>query len=296
MPDIERRTVSASQAAALFNASPWYTRWMLHKAFADGMPIESDEDSRMKWGKLLEPLILREAASELAMEITPHDQTYIRSGQLGATRDADVVAPDLGPGTVEVKAVFDFRIWMQDWAAGAQPPRHVELQTQTQMLVGDGTTPFRWGIIVAWVAGELHFFRREPILELWDALRSEAAKFFEDVKAKREPDPFGAQVELPFLSALERAPGTLVDLQSVPGADDLATAARLLYAANAQVAAAEKQKKISKAKLFAAMGDAETALLPGGIKLTTKTVKRAGFTVEPTQFTTLKIFMPEGAK
>jgi predicted phage-related endonuclease len=296
MPDPAGQTISASQAPALWNASPWLTRWMLYKNFADGMPIDSEEDARMKWGKLLEPVILKEAASELAMEITPHDQTYVRSGQLGATRDADVVAPDLGPGTVEVKCVFDYRTWMSDWSGGAQPPRHVEIQTAQQMLVGDGTTSFKWGIIIAWVAGELHYFRREPIPTLWEALQKEAAAFFEQVAQHDEPDPFGSQVEMPFLSAMERAPGKLVDLQSVPGADDLATAARLLYAANAQVATAEKAKKAYKAKLFAAIGDAETALLAGDIKIDLKTVKRAEFTVEPTQFTTMKIHVPgEGA-
>ena len=34
MPDQTLKTISASEAAALFNASPYVTRWMLYQRFA----------------------------------------------------------------------------------------------------------------------------------------------------------------------------------------------------------------------------------------------------------------------
>jgi hypothetical protein len=39
MPDRERLTVSATEASALFDASPYVTRWMLYRRFALGEEV-----------------------------------------------------------------------------------------------------------------------------------------------------------------------------------------------------------------------------------------------------------------
>lgn len=50
MPDPNRQTVSASQAAALFGVSPYTTRMALYHWLKDGTPIDDDEDERMTIG------------------------------------------------------------------------------------------------------------------------------------------------------------------------------------------------------------------------------------------------------
>lgn len=108
----------------------------------------------MDWGTRLQPLIIEQAARDLKLDVFPCD-TYVRNGNLGCTRDAEIICPDRGPGALEVKAVFDYKTWMREWDGGNSVPRHIEIQHQTQMLVGDGKVPFSWGVIAAWVANLL---------------------------------------------------------------------------------------------------------------------------------------------
>jgi hypothetical protein len=201
MPDPTRQTISATEAPALFNASPYVTRWMLHRRFAHGDEIHSPEHNRMDWGKRLQPLLLAAAAEDLRLEVKPNaSDVYVRNARLGCTRDAEIICPDRGPGALETKCVFDSGVWMREWAGGKTPPRHHEIQLQVQMYVGDGERPFQWGVLAAWIGGEMHYFEREPILELWDEIDKEARQFFADVQAGTEPDPFGAPIESALLA------------------------------------------------------------------------------------------------
>jgi hypothetical protein len=175
----------------------------------------------MNWGRKLQPLILEQVAEEMRLEVRPNDEdAYMRRGLLGCTRDATIICPDRGPGAVETKCVFDYRTWMADWNGGKQPPRHHEIQLQQQMIVGDeGGESYRWGLLVAWVAGELHYFERAPIKDLWAPLYAGSRALFLRVKAKREPEPFGAPVELPLLAQLfPTIKGNTIDLTAHPRA------------------------------------------------------------------------------
>jgi len=289
MPDPLRQTISATEVPALWNVSPYVTRWMLYKKFADGMEIEKPADARMDWGLRMEPLIQAQAAADLKMEIIPNAGRYHRRGLVGCTRDAIVICPDRGPGTLETKCVFDYRTWMQSWSGGESAPRHYEIQTQVQMMVGEEAgEPYRWGVIAAWVAGEMHYFERAPIPDLWAKIEAEAATFFDDVKAGREPDPFGAPIEVPFLSAIERVPGKVVESADA----DLTTIARELDAASRAARDAEKVRADAKARLLAAAADAEELRLPGGVSVKFKRSLRAGYDVKPSVMTTVKVYVP----
>ena len=265
MPDPTLKTISATESPALFNVSPYVTRWMLWQKFARGMNLDSPADSRMTWGKKLQPLIIDQAAEDLKFTVIPNtDDTYRRRGLLGCTRDATIICPDRGPGALETKCVFDYRTWMADWDGGKSAPKHYEIQLQQQMLVGDGEKPYEWGVLVAWVAGDVHYFERAPISKLWDALNAEAPAFFDDVKAEREPNPFGAPIEIPWLTKLfptER--GKSIDLS-----DDgkLAEAAVQYRDAKEQEAAGARTAEPLRAKLLAAAKDAEEIVLCDGLK------------------------------
>jgi hypothetical protein len=149
-------TISATEAPALFNVSPYVTRWMLYKKFADGVDIDGAEDARMSWGKKLQPLIVAQAAEELRLEVRSNaEDVYHRRGLLGCTRDAEIICPDRGRGALETKCVFDYGVWMRDWAGGKMVPRTHEIQLQQQMLVGDAEhgevgehgPQYDWGVI-----------------------------------------------------------------------------------------------------------------------------------------------------
>lgn len=271
MPDPTRATISATQSAGLFGVSPYVTRWMLWQHFAKGINIDSPADSRMSWGTKLQPLILQQTAEDLKLEVRPNaEDSYHRRGLLGCTRDATIICPDRGPGALETKCVFDYRTWMTDWDGGKVAPKHYEIQLQQQMHVGDGENRpvYEWGVLAVWVAGDLHYFERKPIFDLWQRLQDEAAAFFKSVEVKQEPDPFGVPIEVEWLvKLLPTAKGKVIDLSGDAGAEPHAEAARFYVQAKEQENAGKRTAEPLRAKLLALARDAEEVLLPAGIKV-----------------------------
>ena len=293
MPDPLRQTLSATETPGLFGVSPYVTRWMLFQKFAKGVDLNKEPDARMTWGTRMQPLVLAQAAEDLRLEVRPNDESYHRRGQLGATRDATIVCPDRGPGALETKCVFDYAVWGRDWDGGKSPPRHYEVQLQQQMLVGDESGSYRWGVLGAWVCGEMHYFEREPIPDLWAELEQAAARFFDDVKNGREPNAFGSEIELPLMQELFKvASGRVLDMRNDPAAEacvqDVADYLINGTAKNFH----EKEHKRLKAKLMAVMDGADTLLLPKGVSLKCTRTNRSGFTMPPTTAVILKGYMP----
>lgn len=287
MPDPTLKTVSATEAPGLFNVSPYVTRWMLYKHFADGMDLEVEPNARMDWGKKLQPLIIEQAAQDLHLEVRANpEDAYVRRGLLGCTRDAIIICPDRGPGALETKCVFDYRTWMADWAGGKQPPRHHEIQLQQQMLVGNGEQSYQWGVLGAWVAGEVHYFEREPITDLWQKINDEALMFFKAVASKDEPDPFGATVELPWLNAMfPTVRGNALDLTEHPEGPAYVEATVAYRNAKEQEAAGKRTAEPLRAKLLSFVKDHDEVLLPDGVKINVTPVHNGK---------RLKVYVPDG--
>lgn len=222
MPDPSRETISASEAPALFNASPYMTRFMLYQKFANGMVFEKPSDERMEWGTAMQPLIVKRVAEDRKLQAYPNVvDEYVRRDRLGCTRDAIIIDPDRGPGALEIKCVFDYEQWGRRWGGGDAVPRDYELQLQTQMLVGDGdgASQYKWGLIAVWVCAKMYYFERKPIADLWEQLVVESELFFLDVGERREPDPFGVAVESKLLRELyPTRPDSTLDLSTDPDA------------------------------------------------------------------------------
>lgn len=273
MPDPERKTISATEVPALFNASPYITKWMLYHKFASGMNIDSEPNERMNWGTKMQPLILAQVAEDKKLEVIPNiDDTYIRRGLIGCTRDATIICPDRGPGALEIKCVFDYRVWATNWQGGNHVPRHNEIQLQTQMYVGDcppgwdRPRTFEWGMIAVWVCAELHYFERVPINSLWSDMVIEADCFFADVGKKNEPDAFGVSVEAPFITAMyPLVAGKELDLSNDPAhvktSQDVS-----MYQTQKDMAAGNKRvTEELRIKLLALARDAQLVRLPCGV-------------------------------
>lgn len=266
MPDPTKATLSATQTPGLFGVSPYVTKWLLWQHFAKGVEIDAQEDQRMSWGKKLQPLIIEQAMDDLKLEAFANaDDVYHRRGFLGCTRDAIIICPDRGAGALETKCVFDYRTWMADWDGGRNAPKHYEIQLQQQMAVGDEFGQYQWGVLAAWVAGEVHYFERKPIPELWEKLEAGAAEFFKSVADLAEPDPFGVPVEAPWLTTLlPTVKAKVLDLSADAGAELHTLTARAYAAAKEQESAGARVAEPLRAKILALALDNEEVLLPGG--------------------------------
>lgn len=269
MPDPERKSISASEAAALFNASPYITRWMLWHRFANGVDISGGDDSRKMWGRLFQHTVIQQVAREKKLEVIANaDDTYVRKGFFGCTRDATIICPDRGPGALEIKCVFDFRVWAESWRSGEYVPRQNEIQLQTQMAVGDGETPYNWGIIAVWVCGSpLYYFERKPIKELWLEMGAEAQLFFESVRDKIEPDAVGELCEAPLVARLypQIAAAKEIDLSTDPDHVKTSEDVSMYQYHKELVSGNESLADKLRLKLLALAQDAERVKLPCGV-------------------------------
>jgi len=300
MPDPTLQTISATESPALFNVSPYVTKWMLFQKFCYGMDIEKEADNRMEWGKLFQAPLLRKAADDLKLEVIPNEtDIYVRGAgpysQLGCTRDATIISPGEGPGALEIKMVFDYATWKREWDNG--PPRHIEIQTQQQMAVGADGKPFNWGIIGVFNCGEMTYFRREPVPRLWDALRDESQSFFADVLRKKEPEPFGSPVELPLLSEIyptvKRMVRNFAEIMGEKELIDWSEKLRMCEWHSKERLGHERAEKKLKAEILGLMQDAAEGLFAHGIKANVNQVERAGYTVKPTTYKTLSLYVPD---
>ncbi len=254
MPDPTRKTISATQVPALFDASPYLTRWMLwHWLKGTDVPEEA-ESNRMDWGKRMQPLILAQAAEDLKLEIRPNEaDEYVAhvDRPIGCTVDAVTLrAPDRGEGVVETKCCFDYRVWMERWGGGEAPPRDIELQLQTQMA----TLGFGWGVIAVWIAGEVKYFERGLLPEVEQEIYDRAEQLFYDTANGIEPDAFGDPVEEPLLAKLFPAvdPTVVVDVEGDEQAELLAQ----YQWAKEQAGFHDKVAKQLRPKILALAGEA----------------------------------------
>jgi hypothetical protein len=283
MPDPARQTVSATESPALLGASPYITRWMLWQRFANGIEAPREVNSRMQWGLDMQPLIIKRVASDRKMEAIPNEgDSYFRRGVLGCTRDATIVAPDIGPGALEIKCVFDYETWARRWNNGATVPRDIELQLQQQMYVGDpGGESYKWGLIAVWVCADLYYFERKPIGDVWSLLKWEAANFLNSVKRREEPDPAGVSVEAPLLRELfPTRPDSVLDLSDdtdhVKSAERVSMYKTMKEQATGCGAVAEEERL----KLFALAKGNQFVKLPCGVSYRVQKSGK-GYTIIP---------------
>lgn len=257
MPDPLKQTVSASQVGALFNLSPYQTRFTLWHWFRSGIG-EEPENRRMTFGKFAEPFILGQVQERLRLEVQ-HNAAgeYVRRAPIGCTRDAIVIDPARGPGIVQAKAL-GYQSWKENWTE-TTAPKWVELQAQTEMLA----TGAGWGVIAAMIGQNDNLLLYERTLNggLASRVIAEAQGFLDSLAADTPPDPLGSEIEIPVLTALYPASveKKVVTLDDTSLGED----ARLYRGAVEQRRAFERVEADKKAKLRAAAGDAEALVLPG---------------------------------
>jgi len=268
MPDPKKETVSASQVPALFNRSPYVTRFMLHHHFTGKVLLDESGDDRMSWGNRLEGAILQAVADEQRLDILPHDQdVYFRcpSVPVGCTPDGYCLDPQLGLGFVEVKNV-DFMRWRDTWHEHAAPD-HIELQHQAQLMVPhpEHGTP-KWGIIAALVGGnDLITLKRERNETVCQNIANQAEAFMACVGKNIVPPVIGEAMELPVITDLFPATkeGKVLSKEDFPDWEDLQEAMALYHFYSQRESEAKKYRAKAKAKILAAAEDAEQVRVPG---------------------------------
>lgn len=258
MPDPTRQSVSASQAPALLNQSPYATRFMLYSHFKNpaAYPLETRPDKRMAWGNRMQAAILAATAELYRLDVVENvEQHYVRRGRLGCTRDGLMNDPATGRVIVEAKSV-DRDIWRRDWTETTAPP-HIEIQVQCEMYAEEADR----AVIAVLVGGnDLRCIERRADPALQAALVDAAERFFQALDANEPPDPLGLPMELPALTALcpVRAPE-----KRFVGDGAMGERLKLLHWAQDQRRFADNLAKQESAKIIAEIADAVWIEAPG---------------------------------
>lgn len=253
--------IGASEVAALFDASPWLTKYELYHrkrgtiATPDFNAIKPDgtpENERIYCGVMLEPVIIEMAKQRWGY--TDREQVeHLTNGKgIGGHPDRRVICPERGPGILEVKMVD----WLERKKWGDEPPLNYLLQNQTYQGL-DGVT---WGDVIVLVGGnslERHQYEFRPAL--FAQIEQRAAKFWDDIRTGREPQPDYARDGKALIDVLGEPTDEVADLREDLHAEQLAMD---FLAAKADRDAAEERMDVAKAQLIEIIGTAGRALLP----------------------------------
>lgn len=257
--------VGAGEVAALFDTSPWLTRFELfHRKrgtiatpeFNARNPDGSPVNSRIHWGVKLEAVIVQEACERWGYEPLEAPARVTNGKGLGGHADKLVWCPVRKAKVIlEVKSVD----WLERKKWGDEPPAQYLLQPNTYAGLYE-TEHFD---VIAFVMGgnsDLERFQYEFRPKLHAEVERRVAEFWEDVSAGREPPVDYSRDGKTLVEALGEPTEELADLRDNLEAEQEAMD---FLAAKAARDDAERRMEMARCRLIERIGTAGRALLPG---------------------------------
>lgn len=280
---VRRSAIGASEAPIILGVSP-YKRPVQLFTEKLGLTEPERQTEAQAWGLLHEPNIARRYVEETGHVLRdPGRYTLRRSREvpwLVATLDREVVKAEgqSVPAPLELKA----RKFAMAGAWEDEPPVDVLVQVQHQLAV----TGWQWAAVAVLIGGcEFRRFvvpRHEDFIA--KLLVAEHA-FMERLRTRELPAIDASEKTREALRSLypKEQPGLVVNLpgEAVDWDTERTEAMR-------QEKAAQERKRAAENRLLAALGEAETGVLPSGVSFTYKATERAGYTVAPSIVRTLR--------
>ena len=300
-----KSSVTASVAGGLLGVHEYTSRYQLHMLKSGRTEADPTENPAMRRGRLLEPVAvqcLQEDHADRGWIIEPCGFFYNHAGRgMGATPDTVAWRPDLpGFGTIQIKTVQEQafkRKWVQE-DRSVRPPDWIVLQAiQEAKMIGAS-----WASVAPMVVGfGIEIPRIDiPIHEgIWARLVDETAKFWDEVREGRVPEPDyaldGDMIEsmwdprtlLVDLSTDNELPGLLDERERLNG-EKRDAEGRVKEIRN------ELLHKVSQAAVVAEGTEIEegapvVGVAADGRRIVVSLRKRAGFTSEPTSWTQVDV-------
>lgn len=283
---LRAKHLGASEISALFGCAPDYAQslYSLWQVKSGRIPVPAVDGPRIEAGRRLERAIGQWIADIEGWKIAPMEGYAVSDTVpgLGCTPDFRIVDHADGPGLLECKSVD----WLQHKRAwGDQPPLHIDLQLQCQMLV----TGCKWGAVGALVGGnEPKVYRSEYREKIGREIEKRVAAFWLTVKLGQPPEVDGSASTAAAVAALypDAQPDKEIDLTT---SNEFPGRWAALVQAKADRSAAEKVETANKNWLMAAIGDAELIKYNGQVIATAKTQTRKSYTVKESSSRVLRI-------
>lgn len=256
--DWRRSGVGASEVAALVGASPWSTPFQVWLSKTAG--VDFDETEPMRWGNLLEGVILDEVALRTGLTITGRQMRVTHPDRRHHLATLDAIAGDHALvdlddalAVVEVKNTSDW-----SWE---DVPLHYYLQGQWQMWV-TGLTLVVFAVLHAGTRLELYEVERDD--DDIAALAVAVDEFwFGHVVTRVEPPVSGQDLDA-LRSRARGVPGLVLEAD-----EPLVQLVEQLRAAKGSVKAAGEVVDDLSARLLARLGTADELVDARGTVLAT---------------------------
>jgi putative phage-type endonuclease len=282
--------ITSTEISALFGCSPYMTEYELwHKK--KGLLADSfEENERMKWGTRLQDPIAQGVAADNNWLIREKKE-YIRNPEhkIGSSFDY-VVVSEYGDeeAILEIKNVDSLAFkngWIEHEDGEMEPPLHIELQVQHQMIVSGINKCF----IAALVGGNRAVIlerEKDPALE--KQILKKADVFWAMIEKNISPKPdFNKDADSIKEIYSTAKKGKLVEAPQI--SRDLASRYSCL---TEQIAMLLKEKESIKSQMIMLMGDAEKMIGPD-FTVSAGLVQKGEYTVKPTSYRNFRITFKE---
>lgn len=282
---LRKKDVTASVIAATSGLHPFVSRHRLYLDKTGRLPPEEGNEM-LDWRLMLEPVVGAAVARERPDWRIEKATEYLRDpdARIGATPDFYIHGDPRGLGVLQAKTA-DPSSFKKHWSDGV--PLYVALQNATELMLEQRAT---FGVVACMIIQSWKcicpIFEIERHEGVEAKLRSEVARFWDDVAWGNEPDP-DAKLDGDLIDLMypESNPLLHVDLTGDNSlAVGLAERARL----KADVKSAEARIAEIETELKAKMGAAEIAHFNGFI-VTNKTQHRKAYEVKATSYRKLNI-------
>ena len=279
--------VTASVVAALFDLHPYQTPLGLYLE-KSGFDMPQPDNAVLRRGRLLEGAVAQAVAEEKPDWLITKASDYLRDteARLGCTTDFLIAGDPRGKIVLQAKTVAPM-IYRRDWTDDS-PPFYIVLQTAQEAMLEDAAL----GVIAALEVDpwrlDLHLYEVPRHDGTERKIREAAAKFWDDVAAKREPKADfardGELITMLYRSVQQANPSNVIDLRQDNRIYELLEE---LERVKAEIKIAEEAEEKCKTEIKAKLAGASAAILTGW-RLTHKIQHKRGHYVNPTSFPVLR--------
>jgi len=245
-------------------------------------------------GHILEPLAMEETRRRTGWSISYPLNFYFRDPQrrIGATPDAFAIDPARpGFGIIQFKTVapdvFEKK-WRDPATRDVVPPDWVMVQAITEAKI----TGASWAcIVVVRLTHKLEFAGVTiPVHDdIWNRLCGEVAHFWRQFDEDRPPEIDWVKDADRVMRMFKDARGPQIDLSGDNELADLLPEYARLKQIEAAGNAATKDRKVLDAKIVFKMKEAESAIGPGGVTISAKTIHRKAYSVDSSSYRQVKV-------
>lgn len=257
--------IGSSEAPALLGFDRWgrtpYDIWLEKTGQVPSRT--GDESFIMEIGTALEPFILKKASEKVGRKACAPTATLVhKNGVMRANTDGMFDAFKKGNPILEAKSSRVIREGFGE-PGTAEVPDDIMCQVQHQLACAESELAYVAKVDFVWGAFDIYQIpRNDNYIKM---IEEAAMTLWECIKTGREPSGHGS---MDYLKQIKREAGKSVEI-----ATEIVRNEREAKRVHEE---AEAAYEAAKAALVTAMGDAEAATTPDGIKISYKSQSRAG--------------------